>query len=82
MWLRLNGVSFGLRDRSACYIEMATANRHYLRNVRSGCSNSLIAADGVLSVPCFSTGCVCNYPVQTAFALVHMPAVADWEGGQ
>ena len=26
-----------------------------------GCSNSLIAADGLLNVPCFAVGCVCNY---------------------
>ncbi|MBI5687311.1 MAG: PQQ-binding-like beta-propeller repeat protein [Verrucomicrobia bacterium] len=68
-----------LRDRSACYIELANGKRHYLRNVRSGCSNNLIAADGVLSVPCFATGCVCNYPIQTSFGLVHMPEVGEWD---
>ena len=38
--------------------------------MRSGCSNSLIAADGLLNVPNFAVGCVCNYPLQTSFALV------------
>jgi len=46
--------------------------------VRSGCSNSLVAADGLLNVPNFAVGCVCNYPIQTAFAMVHMPEAADW----
>ena len=37
-----------------------------------------LAADGVLCVPNFAVGCVCNYPNQTAFTLVHMPASASW----
>ena len=69
-----------VRSRSVCFVETANNTAHYLRNVRSGCSNSLIAADGLLNVPCFSVGCVCNYPIQTAFALVHMPEVGPWAG--
>jgi len=68
------------RDRSVCCIDAVTHARHYLRNVRSGCSNSLIAADGLLNVPNYAFGCVCNYPIQTAFAMVHMPEVAKWAG--
>ena len=62
-----------LRDRSASYIDLRTIQRQALYAVRSGCSNSLIAADGLLNVPCFAVGCVCNYPIQTSFALVHTP---------
>ena len=69
-----------LRDYSAAYVELDAKRKHHLRSVRSGCSNSLIAADGVLSVPNFAVGCVCNYPIQTSFALVHMPEVAGWAG--
>lgn len=69
-----------VREFCATYVDVKSAQRHRLRNVRSGCSNSLIAADGVLSVPCFSVGCVCNYPIQTSFALVHAPEVAPWAG--
>ena len=69
-----------LRDRSACVVDVQTRAKHYLRNIRSGCGNSLIAADGILSVPLYATGCVCNYPVQASVALVHMPEVADWAG--
>ena len=71
-----------LRQRTAAYVEIAGGVQHHLRNVRSGCSNSLIAADGVLSVPNFAVGCVCNYPIQTSFALVHMPEVAGWAGAE
>ena len=71
---------FLFRDRSACVVDAHDGKAYHLRVVRSGCSNSLIAADGVLNAPCFSVGCVCNYPIQTSFALVHMPEVADWAG--
>ena len=69
-----------VRDRTACYVDISTRERHYLRNIRSGCSNSFVAADGVLNCPCFSVRCVCNYPIQTSFALVHMPEVGPWAG--
>ena len=63
------------RNASATYVDLASGKERNLYAARSGCDNSLIAADGLLNVPCFSVGCVCNYPVQTCFALVHMP---DW----
>jgi len=69
---------FLVRTGSVCYVDAKSGERFLLRNVRSGCSNSLIAADGLLNVPCFSVGCVCNYPIQTSFALVHMPEIATW----
>ena len=71
---------FFLRDRTVCCVDPVTQTKHYLRNVRSGCSNSLVAADGLLNVPNYTVGCVCNYPIQTAFAMVHMPEVAAWAG--
>jgi outer membrane protein assembly factor BamB len=69
-----------VRDRCASYVDLETRQRHYLRNLRSGCSNSLVAADGVLSAPCFSVKCVCNYPIQTSFAMAHMPETGQWAG--
>ena len=69
-----------LRDYCVSYVDLATEQHHSLRNIRSGCSNSLVAADGVLSVPCFSVRCVCNYPIQTSFAMTHMPETAAWPG--
>ncbi len=69
-----------LRDACAAYVDIKSRTQYDLRNLRSGCSNSLVAADGLLNVPCFSVGCVCNYPIQTSFAMHHMPQVADWHG--
>lgn len=67
-----------LRGRSASSVDTASGEQQSLFAVRSGCSNSLVAADGVLSVPNFAVGCVCNYPIQTSFAMVHMPEAAQW----
>ena len=67
-----------VRDRSASFIDLATRHKQDVYAVRSGCSNSLIAAGGVLSVPNFAVGCICNYPVQTTFAMFHMPEAAAW----
>ncbi len=68
-----------IRDRCASYVDLKTREKHFLRNLRSGCSNSLVAADGLLNAPCFSGKCVCNYPIQTSFAMFHMPESADWD---
>ena len=67
-----------LRDRSVCLIDAATEAKTHLFAIRSGCSNSLVAADGLLSVPNFAVGCVCNYPIQTSFAMVTMPEAGGW----
>lgn len=45
---------------------------------RSGCTNSLIAANGVLSAPDYTRTCTCSYHQQTSLALIHMPDVDVW----
>lgn len=45
---------------------------------RSSCTNNLIAAGGVLSVPDYTRTCTCAYQNQTSLALVHMPEVEVW----
>jgi outer membrane protein assembly factor BamB len=69
-----------LRSNCATYLDIDTRQEYAIRNVRSGCSNSLVAADGLLNAPCFSVGCVCNYPIQTSFAMFHLPQSAAWHG--
>ena len=69
-----------LRARCATYIDLKRSEEYSLRNLRSGCSNSLVAAGGLLNVPCFSTGCVCNYPLQTSFSMYHLPESGAWSG--
>jgi len=69
-----------VRDAFVSYTDLdsPSCHRYWLRNIRSGCSASLIPADGVLNAPCFSVGCVCNYPIQTSFALVTLPETKRW----
>lgn len=69
-----------LRANCAAYVDIKSGKQYNLRNLRSGCSNSLVAADGLLNIPCFSVGCVCNYPIQTSFSMFHMPAAKKWPG--
>ncbi len=49
-----------------------------LSGFRSGCTNSLIAADGVLNAPDYTRTCSCAYQNQTSLALIHMPEVEMW----
>ena len=45
---------------------------------RSGCTNNLIVAGGVLSAPDYTRTCVCSYQNQSSVALVHMPEAEMW----
>ncbi|TVS17603.1 MAG: hypothetical protein EA424_12275 [Planctomycetaceae bacterium] len=66
------------RDRTISYADLETGEQSFLRNIRSGCSNSLVAASGILSIPQYTEHCVCNYPIQTTTAWIHDPEAADW----
>lgn len=66
------------RQICASYVDMETGKVESLRNLRSGCSNSIVAAGGLVSVPCYSIGCVCNYPLQTSFSMYHLEAMKNW----
>lgn len=45
---------------------------------RSGCSNNLIVAGGVLTVPDYTRTCVCGYQNQTSVGLVPMAEAEMW----
>ena len=55
--------------------DAGTAN---LGGFRSGCTNNMIAADGVLSAPDYTRTCTCAYQNQTSLALIHMNDVEMW----
>jgi hypothetical protein len=44
-----------------------------ITGIRSGCTNSIIPANGVLNVPYFYEGCTCGYPLASGLGMVHMP---------
>jgi len=73
-----NEYMFFVRDITAAGFDMESGKKFNLLSVRTGCCASMIPADGVLTTPNFSVGCSCNYPVQTAFSLVHQPEVEPW----
>lgn len=68
-----------VRDAHASYIDIQSGARTYFRGIRSGCTNSLLPADGVLSAPNYSRHCNCNYPVFTSLAFVTLPEAAHWD---
>ncbi len=45
---------------------------------RAGCTNNLVAADGVLNAPDYTRSCTCSYQIQTSLTLVHMPEMETW----
>jgi len=71
---------FLVRAWSVGIMDNKTGKKHYLRNTRSGCSNSIVAADGLLTVANFMDHCKCNYPLQTSFSMYHLPAAKGWDG--
>jgi len=66
------------RSTSPAFYDLETGVVTSLPSFRSGCSINLIPADGVLSVPNYAWHCVCNYPICTSLALVHVPELAEW----
>ncbi len=57
-------------------IESGTIN---ISGPRSGCTNSVIPANGVLNIPYFYDGCSCSYPLPVGAALLRMPeAYEQW----
>lgn len=45
---------------------------------RSGCSNNLIVAGGILNAPDYTRTCQCSYQNQTSLALIHLPEEEMW----
>lgn len=73
-----NRASLFVRDGLPMACDFRTGERTYFMSTRSGCTNSLIPADGVLAAPNFAVGCACNYPVITSFAAAHFPEAGNW----
>ena len=45
---------------------------------KSGCTNNLIVAGGILNAPDYTRTCTCSYQNQTSLALIHMPEAEMW----
>ena len=70
-----------IRDAHVSYFDLATYCQTSFRCIRSGCTNNLVLANGLLNAPNFAHGCSCNWPVFTSFAMAPMPEATTWAIG-
>ena len=51
---------------AAFYDKRLESGTIHISGPRSGCTNSIVPANGVLNVPYFYEGCTCSYPLPMA----------------
>ncbi len=70
----------------AFYDKRVESGTIHVSGPRSGCTNSLIPANGLLNVPYFYEGCTCSYPLPVGLALLPLPATYEqwstWGAGE
>jgi len=68
------GLFFTMRSGTpAFYDKTLESGTVFVSGPRSGCTNSVIPANGLLNAPYFYQGCTCSYPLPVAVALHPMP---------
>ncbi len=58
---------------AAFYDKKVESGTVHISGPRSGCTNSIVPAGGILNVPYFYEGCTCSYPLPMGLALHSMP---------
>lgn len=58
---------------AAFYDKKVDSGTIHISGPRSGCTNSIVPANGILNVPYFYEGCTCSYPLPMALSLVSLP---------
>ncbi len=58
---------------AAFYDKKVESGTIHISGPRSGCTNSVVPAGGILNVPYFYEGCTCSYPLPMGLALHGMP---------
>ena len=58
---------------AAFYDKKVESGTVHISGPRSGCTNSIVPAGGILNVPYYYEGCTCSYPLPMALALYSMP---------
>jgi len=67
------------RSSTAAYVDLLNySGTTNFGGARSGCTESLIPADGLLVAPNLAHGCSCNYSIYTSYALIHNPEAEAW----
>ena len=68
------GNVFTMRSGTAAFYDKKTESGTInIAGPRSGCTNSVIPANGLLNLPYFYEGCTCAYPLPSALSLISMP---------
>ncbi|HCN76504.1 MAG TPA: hypothetical protein DIT13_04810 [Verrucomicrobiales bacterium] len=57
---------------AAFYDKKIESGTIHISGPRSGCTNSVVPAGGILNVPYYYEGCTCSYPLPVALALTSM----------
>jgi len=57
---------------AAFYDKKVESGTIHISGPRSGCTNSIVPAGGILNVPYFYEGCTCSYPLPMGLALYSM----------
>jgi hypothetical protein len=68
------GPLYTMRSGTAAFYDKTNeSGTIHISGPRSGCTNSIVPACGLLNVPYFYEGCTCSYPLPTGLALVSLP---------
>lgn len=81
------GYIYSMRSGTAAFYDLRNeSGTIHISGPRSGCTNSVIPAGGLLNIPYFYEGCTCSYPLPVGLALVSMPQEheqwASWGKGE
>lgn len=85
------GINYGniysMRSGTAAFYDLRNeSGTIHISGPRSGCTNSVIPAGGLLNIPYFYEGCTCSYPLPVGLAMVNMPQEheqwASWGEGK
>ncbi len=72
------GVDYGLMftvrsGNAAFYDKKIESGTIHISGPRSGCTNSIIPAGGLLNVPYYYQGCTCSYPLPVGLSMFSLP---------
>lgn len=68
------GFVYTMRSGTAAfYDKRLESGTVHVSGPRSGCTNSIVPACGLLNLPYYYKGCTCSYPLPASLAMVNMP---------
>lgn len=72
------GVDYGLiftarSGTASFYDKQIESGTIHISGPRSGCTNSIIPANGLLNIPYYYQGCTCSYPLPVGLSMISVP---------